>query len=163
MERVGVLFVCLGNICRSPLAEGLFVHHATRRGVVERFDVDSCGTGHWHEGEGADPRSVAVAARNGIDIAGHVARRFAPGSDLERYHWLIAMDKSNARNLVAAGVPAERVRLLRSFEPGAASNLLGDGPAVPDPYYGGESGFEEVFRMCDAACAGLLEFLLDRE
>lgn len=160
--RVGVLFVCLGNICRSPLAEAAFLRHAARAGAGDRFDVDSCGTGHWHAGEGADARSVAVARRNGVELD-HCARVFSAREDVARFEWLIAMDRSNAKNLVRAGAPAGRVRLLRSFDPAAPKDLTGEGPDVPDPYYGGESGFDEVWTMVDAASAGLLAFLLDRD
>lgn len=157
--KVGVLFVCLGNICRSPLAEALFARHAAARGVDGLFEVDSCGTGHWHAGEPADPRAIAAAARAGVEIR-HVARQFDARLDLERFEWLIAMDRSNRRNLLAMGAPERRVRLARSFDPALAS-VSGEAPDVPDPYYGGESGFDEVLRQLDAATAGLLEFLLE--
>jgi protein-tyrosine phosphatase len=160
-DRVGVLFVCMGNICRSPLARVAFEWHADRRGVRDRFEIDSCGTGGWHAGEGADPRAVQTARKNGIDLV-HTARQYAGTSDVRRFEWLIAMDRTNARNLVAAGAPRERVHLLRSFDP-SLRGLKEDALEVPDPYYGSERGFDEVFTMVNAACAGLLEFLLDRE
>lgn len=163
--RLGVLFVCLGNICRSPLAEALFIHHARARNILDRFDVDSCGTGHWHAGDPADPRSIAVALRNNIPIT-HTARQFDAASDLPRFEHLIAMDRSNIRNLVAMGAPRQRIHLLRSFDPSAA-NLVGEGPRegpdVPDPYYGNDAGFDEVFTMCNIATAHLIDFLLDQE
>ena len=160
-ERTGVLFVCLGNICRSPLAEGIFLHRARRRGVLHRFDVDSCGTGAWHVGERADARSLAVASAHGIALPS-IARQLDPERDLDRFRWLIAMDRSNVRNLVRAGAEPARVRLMRAFDPslsGAPDETL----EVPDPYDWPGDGFEAVFRMLDAACAGLLEFLLDED
>jgi protein-tyrosine phosphatase len=160
-ERTGVLFVCLGNICRSPLAEGIFVDKAGRRGVLERFDVGSCGTGAWHAGERADPRSIAVARKYGIELTG-VARALDPGRDLARYGLLVAMDRSNVRNLVRAGADPGRVKLMRSFDPtltGRPESEL----EVPDPYEWEGDGFERVFKMLDAACEGLLGCLLDED
>lgn len=157
-RRIGVLFVCLGNICRSPLAKWIFTDMATRRGVRERFDIDSCGTGHWHVGKGADPRSTAVALSRGIE-ASHTARRLAPGSDFERFAYLLAMDTDNRDALLHAGAPAERVFLMRSFDPA----LLGEPDhrlIVPDPYYGGPEGFDRVYDMLSAACDGFLGAVL---
>jgi protein-tyrosine phosphatase len=157
-DKTGVLFVCLGNICRSPLAEGIFAHLARERGVLDGFDVDSCGTGGWHVGERADPRSLAVAARHGIELPS-TARQLDPARDFERFHWLVAMDRSNARNLIRAGAEPGRVRLMRSFDPALAGRPDHEAE-VPDPYEWPGDGFEEVYRMLDAACAGLLEFLM---
>lgn len=148
-KPTGVLFVCLGNICRSPLAEGIFIHMARERGVLERFRIDSCGTGAWHAGEPADPRSVAVASKHGIELPS-IARQFDPRRDVEEFGWIIAMDRQNRHNLVKAGAPDERVRLMMSFHP--------DPPVdeVPDPYYGGPDGFDKVYDMLRAACEGML-------
>ena len=130
-QRIGVLFVCLGNICRSPLAKWIFTDLTLRRGVRDRFEIDSCGTGHWHVGKGADPRSVATALRRGID-ATHTARRLQPESDFTRFDYLLAMDTDNRENLLHAGAPADRVFLMRSFDP-----ALQEEPehrlVVPDP------------------------------
>jgi protein-tyrosine phosphatase len=159
VDRTGVLFVCLGNICRSPLAEGIFLDLAARRGLADRFDVDSCGTGAWHVGERADSRSLAVAARHGIELPS-VACQWNPLIHLPRFHHLLAMDRSNARNLIRAGAPQERVRLMRSFDPamiGRPDSELD----VPDPYDWPGDGFEEVYQMLDAACRGLLAYLED--
>jgi protein-tyrosine phosphatase len=156
-----VLFVCLGNICRSPLAEGIFMHRARQRGIADRFDVDSCGTGAWHVGERADSRSLAVAARHGVALPS-VARQLDPPIDFARFGWIMAMDRSNVRNLIRAGADASRVRLLRSYDPalhGKPENEL----EVPDPYEWEEDGFERVFAMLDAACAGLLDVLADED
>lgn len=149
----GVLFVCLGNICRSPLAEGVFAHLAERRGVRAHFEVDSCGTGGWHAGEPSDLRATAVALRHGIRLT-RVARQLNPERDFGRFHHLIAMDRSNARHLLEAGAPRDRVRLLRSFVPDDAHDL-----DVPDPYYGGDDGFETVYRIIERSCAAALSEL----
>jgi protein-tyrosine phosphatase len=155
--KTGVLFVCLGNICRSPLARFIFDDLAASRGVAHRFDVDSCGTGAWHAGEGADPRTIAVARLHGLSPT-HTARQLDPAIDFRRFHLLLAMDLSNRANLLAAGAPPASVRLLRSFDPALAtapeSHL-----SVPDPYYGGPDGFEHMYRMIHAACVGLLDHL----
>lgn len=154
----GVLFVCLGNICRSPLAKWLFTHHALRRGVLDQFLIDSCGTGPWHAGRGADARSVRTAQRYGLATP-HTARQLDAAGDFDRFHLLLAMDRSNRANLLAAGADPSRVRLMRSFDP-----LLTSEPEhtldVPDPYEGGEEGFENVYQMLDRACVGLLDHLL---
>ena len=148
---VSVLFVCMGNICRSPLAEGVFRHLAIERGL----DVlaDSAGTGGWHAGNLPDPRSVAVAAAHGIDIRGQRARKVALG-DFARHDLILAMDGSNLADL-------ERIR-----PAGATATLalyldhaLGQSADVPDPYYGGRDGFEHVYRMIREASAALVDRL----
>jgi protein-tyrosine phosphatase len=157
-ERTGVLFVCLGNICRSPLAEGIFIDMSRKAGVRERFEVDSCGTGAWHVGECADHRSLAVAQRHGIELPS-VARQLE-AADFGRFDWLIAMDRANVRTLLRAGAPATRVRLMRSFDPAIAQRPEHE-LDVPDPYDGPGDGFEEVYQMLAAACRGLLDYLVD--
>lgn len=156
--RTGVLFVCLGNICRSPLAEGIFIDMARRRKVLELFDIDSCGTGSWHVGEPADHRSQAVAKRHGIELM-CVGRQLDPSRDFERFDWMIAMDRSNMRNMIKAGAPGHRVRLMRSFDP-AMEKAREHELDVPDPYDWPGDGFESVYQMLHSACGGLLEFLL---
>ncbi len=153
-----VLFVCLGNICRSPLAEGVLRHLARERGVEDRIRIDSAGTGAWHVGNPPDPRSAETAARHGIRLEG-AARQVHP-ADAERFDLVLAMDRSNLRDLerLFAGHPhaRARVRLFRDYDPEAD-----DGPAdVPDPYYGGPDGFEEVHRMVVRSCAVLLDEVL---
>lgn len=149
-----VLFVCLGNICRSPLAEGVFLHLVEEEGLAHRFSVDSAGTGAWHVGERPDSRSLRVAADHGVELPGR-ARQVTP-DDLSRFDVVVAMDRDN---LAALEEMAERhggtarLRLLRAFDPAA------DGDEVPDPYYGGPQGFEKVYDMVHAACRGLLEEL----
>lgn len=152
--RVGVLFVCLGNICRSPLAKVVFADHVRKAGMESGLKIDSCGTGGWHAGEGADPRSVKVAAERGLQLE-HVARMLHH-TDFDTYRYLIAMDRSNRTNMVNMGAPRERVHLIRSFDPAMAGRPERE-LEVPDPYYGGEDGFAKVYTMLDTACAGLLD------
>ncbi len=155
IERTGVLFVCLGNICRSPLAEGVFLHLAHERGMEDRFHVDSCGTGGWHVGERPDHRSVAVAKKHGVKLPSR-ARKLDPFEDFDRFHWLIAMDSENEREMLTEGAPRERVRLLRSFDVTLSGAKAAD-LDVPDPYYGGVDGFDQAFSMIQRACAGMLD------
>ena len=144
-----MLFVCLGNICRSPLAEGVFRHHVSRAGLDAEFDIDSAGTGGWHVGEPPDGRSVKVAQKHGIDIGGQRARQFV-AADLSRYDEVLAMDRSNLVGIRRLGDGPARCGLLLDEVPGS------QGAEVPDPYYGGRDGFEDVFRMVDEACGALL-------
>jgi protein-tyrosine phosphatase len=152
LPGASVLFVCLGNICRSPLAEGIFLHLARERGVLERLRVDSCGTGGWHVGNPPDPRSVAVAAKHGIVLPSR-ARKLDPAGDAA-FDWIIAMDRQNQKDLLRAGLPAERVKLMMGFHPEPPMD------EVPDPYYGGDEGFEQVYQMLVGACEGLLNAAL---
>ena len=155
-----VLFVCLGNICRSPLAEGIFAALARDRGVEGRFHVDSAGTAGYHSGEPPDPRSTAVAAAHGVRLPGH-ARRVTP-RDLERFDVVVAMDRSNQRSLERLRQRSGRNRgnladivMMRDYDPEAR------GADVPDPYYGGSDGFERVYRILERSCRGLLDELAD--
>jgi len=152
-----LLFVCLGNICRSPLAEGLFLHMARRRGVADRFIVDSCGTGDWHVGELADPRSRAVAERHGFSLT-HRVRVWDPRRDPTAFDLILAMDRANVRNLLAAGAPAEKVSLIRSFDP-ALAGRDDTQLEVPDPYHMELEAFDRVYAMLETACAALLDEL----
>lgn len=144
-----VLFVCLGNICRSPLAEGIFRNLVEEAGLAGRFLIDSAGTGAWHAGNPPDPRSIDIAAGNGIDISAQRARQVR-GEDFGRFGTIVAMDRDN-------------LRTLSSRSPGGSARLrlLLDMPArdVPDPYYGGADGFEQVFRLVEAGCTDLLTSL----
>ena len=153
-RRTSVLFVCLGNICRSPLAEGVFRHLAAEAGLADRFEIDSAGTGGWHVGEPPDARARMVAKQHGVALDSR-ARQVTP-EDFERFDHIVAMDHDNLRTLqrmaAAAGADA-RIALLRSHDPSA------DGDEVPDPYYGGASGFETVYEMVHRACSALLERL----
>lgn len=141
----------MGNICRSPLAEGVFRHMVAEAGLEDRFQLDSAGTGGWHEGQPADPRSIQVAAAHGVRLDGRA--RQVRSEDLRAFDIVLAMDRENLdalETLSAATGGTARLRLLREFDPGA------DGDEVPDPYYGGAQGFENVYRMIHAACQGLL-------
>jgi protein-tyrosine phosphatase len=152
--RRGVLFVCLGNICRSPLALVVFSDMVQRQGREQDIDIDSCGTGAWHVGHGADPRTIAIAARHGLKMI-HTARQLDPLTDFGRFELIVAMDRNNRDTLLGEGAPAARVRLMRSFDP-AMSGLPEADLDVPDPYYGAGDGFETVYRMLVAASEGLL-------
>ena len=150
-----VLFVCMGNICRSPTAEGVFRRLVRDEGLENEIEIDSAGTGGWHVGEPPDARATDAAHRRGIELAG-AARQFAP-ADFDRFDLILAMDEENRRDLlrVAPGDEARaKVRLFREFDP--ASNGSGD-LDVPDPYFGGEQGFEHVLDLVDAAARGLLD------
>jgi protein-tyrosine phosphatase len=149
-----VLFVCMGNICRSPLAEGVFRHLVAEAGLADRFTIDSAGTGAWHAGERPDGRSVQVAAEHGITLEGRA--RQVTGADLRAFDVVVAMDRDNLANLQALSAETggtAHLRLLRSFDGRA------EGEDVPDPYYGGPQGFETVYHMVRSACEGLLEEL----
>ncbi|HET9983044.1 MAG TPA: low molecular weight protein-tyrosine-phosphatase [Longimicrobiales bacterium] len=148
---IRVLFVCLGNICRSPTAEGVFRHVVSAAGLAERFDIDSAGTGSWHVGDPPDARATAAAHRRGIRLTGR-ARQIRP-DDLRGYHYILAMDSENLENIERLRDAAARaeIRLFREFDPEAAARL-----DVPDPYYGGPGGFEEVLDMVERAALGLL-------
>ena len=154
-ERFGMLFVCLGNICRSPLAEGIALHLASERGIKPKLNIDSAGTGAWHVGEGADERAVKVAKKNGIKLM-TTARQVDPSRDFERFDVIAAMDAENFAQLTELGAPKAKLVLLRSFDP-LVSDTNGDGLDVPDPYWGGNDGFQKVFEMIQRACEGLLD------
>jgi protein-tyrosine phosphatase len=149
-----ILFVCLGNICRSPLALWVVRDLARERGVLDRLSLDSCGTGSWHAGGPADPRSMMIAQAHGHETS-HVARQLGT-SDGERFDLLLAMDISNARTMIARGVPEAKVRRFREFDPLAVASGDLD---VPDPYHGGDEGFRDVYAMIRRAADGLLDTL----
>ena len=149
-----VLFVCLGNICRSPTAEAVMARLVEEAGLADAIELDSAGTGAWHVGSSPDERASAAAAARGIAMRG-VARQVR-AADFERFDLLLAMDAENRRTLRALAPDAEaaaKVRLLREFDPASAGAASLD---VPDPYYGGADGFDRVLDLVEAACAGLL-------
>jgi protein-tyrosine phosphatase len=153
--RVRLLFVCLGNICRSPTAEGVMRKLVNDAGLGERIEVDSAGTGSWHVGEPPDARATRAARHRGIALES-VARQVSP-RDFEEFDLVLAMDGENVRNLhrlARDDAARAKVRRLREFDPAAGAEL-----DVPDPYYGGTGGFEEVLTLVHAACAALLEQL----
>jgi protein-tyrosine phosphatase len=148
------LFVCLGNICRSPTAEGVMRSLVRQAGLEDSIEVDSAGTGAWHVGSAPDERASAAAGSRGITLDG--CARQVRAEDFEDFDLLIAMDRANLRELRALASDDEqrgRVRLLREFDPESAGGADLD---VPDPYYGAPGGFEEVLDLVQAACEGLL-------
>lgn len=150
-----ILFVCLGNIVRSPLAEGMFRHLAELAGVADKYQIDSAGTSNYHIGEPPDSRMVRVAARNGLHYSG--AARQVLRRDLQDFDLLIPMDEDNRAGLLALARGAEqlgKIHLLREFDPHG-----GPRAAVPDPYYGGIEGFEETYRIVERSCQNLLQAL----
>ena len=152
---VRVCFVCLGNICRSPTAEAVMRHLVEEEGLADRVAVESAGTGDWHVGDPRDRRSRAVGAARGIPLEG-TAQQFT-SEDFDRFEHVLAMDRSNRDELMRLARDQKdkaKVRLLRSFDPKAPRDA-----EVPDPYYGGPRGFEDVFDMCEAACRGLIDHL----
>jgi protein-tyrosine phosphatase len=152
---VRLSFVCLGNICRSPTAEAVMRHLVSQAGLADRILIESAGLGDWHVGGARDTRSQKVGRRRGIALEG-VARQFVPG-DFARLDYVLAMDRQNRAGLLAMApddTARARVHLLRAFDPAAPPDA-----EVPDPYYGGPRGFDEVFDICEAACQGLLDHL----
>jgi protein-tyrosine phosphatase len=145
---VRILFVCMGNICRSPTAEGVMRHLLAERGLENEIEVESAGTGGWHAGSPPDARSARAAAARGITLEG--AARLVARADFEEFDLLVAMDRDNLADLQAIAPPGteHKVRL-----------LLADGRDVPDPYYGGPHGFENVLDLVEAACEQLLDEL----
>ncbi|MEV0480585.1 low molecular weight protein-tyrosine-phosphatase [Streptomyces sp. NPDC050508] len=147
-----VSFVCTGNICRSPMAESVFRARVEEAGLGGLVEVDSAGTDGWHEGDGADPRTVAVLEEHGYGTD-HVARRFQ-ASWFSRLDLVIALDSGHRkalRRLAPTEEDTQKVHLLRSYDPEVADDL-----DVPDPYYGGLDGFKECLEMVEAASTGLL-------
>lgn len=154
------MFFCLGNICRSPLAEALFRYHVESRNLAEKFRIHSSGTGAYHVGEPPDPGSIRVAReRLGLDISSQRAEQLSP-EHLRSFHYLVAMDRSNLGN--ARRLPdGEKANLLlfRDFEPREEFR----GSDVPDPWGGGPSHFEKVYKIVDRCSQEFLEFLIEKE
>ncbi len=144
MQQYKILMVCLGNICRSPLAEGILKSKVDASQVF----VDSAGTGHWHVGDKPDKRSIAVAKKHNIDITDQRGRQFKT-ADFESFDLIYVMDNSNKENVLAMAEndsQKKKVKLILN------EIFPGENVDVPDPYYGGDSGFENVFKMLDEAC-----------
>lgn len=152
-----VLFVCMGNICRSPSAEGVMRKHVAELAGDLSVLIDSAGTHAYHSGEAPDARAVAAALRRGIDISQQVARRVMP-EDFERFDIVLAMDEDNLALLQEIRPPDSKARL----ELMLTFSQSGSDASVPDPYYGGSNGFEKVLDMLEDACAGLTEQLRQR-
>ncbi|WP_446332785.1 low molecular weight protein-tyrosine-phosphatase [Burkholderia pseudomallei] len=157
MKSVAICFVCLGNICRSPTAEGVMRHQVAAAGLDGAIEIDSAGTGDWHVGEAPDARAQQAARARGYDLSALRALRARQigDADFERFDLVLAMDGANLAALRKRCPPQYRgkVRLLMEF--------AGDGSAgdIADPYFGGARGFEQVLDQCEAACRGLLDSL----
>ena len=152
METCRVLFICLGNICRSPTAQAICEKQILERKLNKNIIVDSCGTGSWHVGESPDTRAI-VAGKNRGYILDHLrARQLAPG-DFDSFDYLIAMDRENLRDIkmLLPNKFSGKLALCTSF---IKNSYVVD---VPDPYYGGDNGFDEVINILELACLGLLE------
>ncbi len=152
-DPIRVLFVCLGNICRSPLAEGYFQHLVNEQGLADRFEIDSAGTGPWHVGDPPDARMRSTARRRGVsleDLRGRQLERL----DLQRFDHIFVMDKSNLHDTLAldpSGDHSTRVRLFREFDPEPETYQ------VPDPYTGGQAGFEHVYDIVERTSRAILD------
>jgi low molecular weight protein-tyrosine phosphatase len=153
---ISLCFVCLGNICRSPTAEGVMIHLIEERGLQDQIKVDSAGTASYHTGEPADGRSAQAAKRRGIHLPSR-ARQFK-AEDFDRFDYVLACDNSNFGDLksLARGGNEEKLFLLLDFD---TENPKGS--SVPDPYYGGGNGFELVLDLCESACSKLLDHIVD--
>lgn len=147
-----ILFVCLGNICRSPVAEGIMLHLINQHNLHHKLLVDSAGTAGYHLDEAPDPRTVRNAKKNGVDLSKLRARKFAK-SDLDNFDQIFVMDESNLRDVrsIADKNHHPKIDLLLNV------SFSGKNLPVPDPYYGGDEGFEEVFQLVYAACQKLIE------
>lgn len=147
--------MCLGNICRSPLAEALFKHKVEHRNLEAFLEIDSCGTAGYHIGEPPDFRTIRNALKNGVKID-HLGRQLAE-EDLEYYDYILAMDHSNYDNILRlpnASGHRNKIRLMREFDPDNRN------AEVPDPYYGGEKGFQEVFDILNRSSESFLDHLV---
>lgn len=156
-DKIGVLFVCMGNICRSPAAEGVFRAMAKKRGLTDSLEIDSAGTIGYHAGNPADSRMSAAAKKRGYSLDS-IARRVKPG-DLKKFDYILAADKDNLfdlHSLDADGSSHDRIKLLTEYHPDPKVDH------VPDPYYGGPQGFELVLDLVEKCCEGLLDEIEDR-
>ena len=152
-----ILFVCLGNICRSPLAEGLFRAKVEAAGLNDRFLIDSAGCGGWHAGDPPDRRSIAVAARHGVSIHDQRGRQVRD-DDFDRFDLILGLDRDNVAHLTRMRPNNAKARVGLYLE-----EALGTAKNVPDPYYGQMHHFEEVFRLCEKASDALLKKLVNPE
>lgn len=151
MKKTKILFVCLGNICRSPMAEGVFRDLVSREGLENEIEIDSAGTGSWHIGKTPDPRGMRASAARGIDISGQRARQVKNG-DFSYYDLILVMDHDNLQTLISLSAPEyhHKIHLFLDFAPASYET------EVPDPYFGGTDGFEHVLNLIEAASRGLL-------
>ena len=155
MAKHRILFVCLGNICRSPMAEGVFRRIAEDEGVLHLFEIDSAGLGHWHIGQAPDTRAQKAAKKRGIDISGQSARQVKHG-DFARFDLLLAMDGENYQELIqlAPGDARIKIRQFLEFAPEVRTR------DVPDPFFGGPEGFDHALDLIERAARGLLTALI---
>jgi protein-tyrosine phosphatase len=156
-DPIHIQFVCLGNICRSPLAEAVFRDKVENAGLADAFHIESSGTGDWHVGSGADDRMRQTAYRHGLSLSDHTARQFQP-EDLERADHIFVMDKNNLNDVLYYDENDRyngKVRLFREFDPEPENHQ------VPDPYYGGRDGFENVYDIVDRTSENLLQQLVE--
>ena len=155
---VRLLIVCLGNICRSPLAHGVLRTRIAERGLSDRIEVDSCGTSSYHNGEQADPNTRRVARKRGVDMEWHRSRQLTD-ADFFEFDALVAMDRSNEGAIRQRLFPNSEAAIVRYLE------FVEDapGPDMPDPYYGGESGFDRVHDLVDAGADALIDWALTLE
>jgi protein-tyrosine phosphatase len=151
MTKYRVLFVCLGNICRSPMAEGVFRRVAEEEGVLDRFEIDSAGIGDWHVGQAPDSRAQEAARNRGIDISEQSARQVTH-ADFERFDLLLAMDGSNYNELIQLAPKSTRHKIRRflDYAPHVGAK------DVPDPFYGGREGFDHALDLIEQAARGLV-------
>ena len=151
---IKILFVCTGNICRSPTAEGVFKHLVEKAGLTARITTDSAGTGDYHVGEAPDPRAQSAALVRGYDISPLCARQVTP-RDFSEFDYILAMDETHVRQLRRLSPPehTDKIKLFMAFAGQGAPR------EVPDPYYGGAQGFERVLDMVEQAARGLLDYL----
>jgi protein-tyrosine phosphatase len=156
MAKHRLLFVCLGNICRSPMAEGVFRRVAEEEGVLHLFEIDSAGLGDWHVGQAPDTRAQEAALNRGMDISGQSARQVAR-ADYDRFDLLLAMDGSNYEELsqLAPKAARHKIRRFLDFAPHVGTK------DVPDPFYGGKEGFDHALDLIEEASRGLLAELLN--
>jgi protein-tyrosine phosphatase len=152
-EKKKILFVCKGNICRSPSAEAVFSGMALKKGIIGKFEIDSAGTGAWHEGEPADKRMQKHAIKRGYNLTS-IARKFDPDIDFDRFDLIVAMDDENVlslKKLTRNETDLKKIHKMTDFSKEWSYD------EVPDPYYGGDEGFELVLDLLEDACEGLLE------
>lgn len=158
MKKIKILFVCLGNICRSPTAEGIFRHLVKSKGMEGSFEIDSAGTSHWHVGEQPDPRAIQEAQRHGIDISEQRSRQVAR-EDFDQFDYIVGMDPENCRELrkLSPEHLQHKIHLLTDYAPEL------DVEGVPDPYYGGPKGFPKVFGIIEASAKGILKVIWSKK
>ena len=156
-DKISILFVCLGNICRSPTAEGIFRHMLSEMNISDNFELDSAGTHAYHVGAAPDSRAQATAVAHGVDLSDLKGRKVEV-SDFDKFDFVLAMDKDNYSNLKEM-CPPERYQNLSLFLDFAKELDIDE---VPDPYYGGTGGFDKVFDMLEQASLGLIEYIKNK-